>query len=99
MIMSNNEVRQSIRDDWERLNFLPLDEFQDIESKKYLVTPEGRIVKGEYFGDKAGLPLKVYYDKQRKMKYSNIKNVYDNTVRLYCDDMALYHAYISKKFI
>jgi len=96
--MNNNNVRQSILDDWERLNFLPLDKYQDIEPNMYRVTPEGRIVKAEYFGDKAGLPLKVFYDKQRKMKYSNIKNIYGNTVRLYCDDMALYHAYISKKF-
>ena len=97
--MNNNKVRQSILDDWEEFKIYPLDEYQDVEPNMYRVTPEGRIVKGEYFGDKAGLPLKVCYDKQRKMKYSNIKNVYDNTVRLYCDDMALYHAYISKKFI
>lgn len=94
--MSNKEVRQSIRDDWEHFKIYPITFYPDIDPTKYRFNCEGRVVKGEYFGDKAGLPMKVCYDKKRKMKYCNVINIYGEITRLYCDDLALKHGELKK---
>ncbi len=97
--MQNKEVRQSIRDAWEKFRIHPLVCFMDIDRTRYRVSPEGRIVRGEYYGDKAGLPLKVHYDKKNKMTYCNVKNNLDMTCTLYCEDMIRYHREYEEKFI
>ena len=96
--MKSKEVRQSIRDDWERFKIYPVTCYPDIDPTRYRVNCEGRIVKGEWYGEKAGLPVKVCYDKQRRLTYCNVTNIFGKTVRLYCDDMVIYYAYITKVF-
>lgn len=96
--MSNDKVRQSIRDDWERFKIYPITCYPDIDPFRYRVNCEGRIVKGEWYGEKAGLPVKVCFDKKRKMTYCNVTNIFGKSVRLYCNDMAIYYDYITKKF-
>lgn len=98
MSKEKEKVRQSIRDDWEEFKIYPLTCYSDIDPTRYRVTCEGRIVKGEWYGDKAGLPIKVCYDKARRLKYCNLTNIFGKTVRVYCDEMVIYHAYISKNF-
>lgn len=95
--MTNNKVRQSIRDDWERFKIYSITCYSDIDPFRYRVNCEGRVVKGEWYGEKAGLPLQVCYDKKRKLLYCNLTNIYGKTVRVYCDDMATYHAYLCTK--
>ena len=55
--MFNKKVRQSIRDDWEKLKIYPLTDIPDIDPTKYRYNHEGRVVKGEYFGEKGGITL------------------------------------------
>lgn len=90
-------VRQSIKDDWERFKIYPITCYSDIDPTRYRVNSDGRVVKGEWYEEKAGLPLKVCYDKKRKLTYCNLTNIYGKTVRVYCDDMEIYHAYICSK--
>jgi hypothetical protein len=86
-----SKIRQSIRDDWEEFKIYPLECLTNIDPTRYRVSPEGRVVRGEWYGDKAGLPLKVCYDKRLKQTYCNVKDIYDKTVRLYCDNLITYH--------
>ena len=87
----SKEVRQSIKDDWEEFKIYPLETYPDIDPTRYRVTSEGRIVKGEWYGDKAGLPVKVHYDNKLKMAYCNIRNNLGEICRVYCENLRTYH--------
>ena len=91
-------IRQSIKDAWKQFKIYPLDWCSDIDPTKYRFNCEGRVVKGEYFDDKAGLPIKVCYDRQRKMKYCNVTDIFGKTIRLYCDDLAIKHSELSGRW-
>ena len=95
--MINDKVRQSIRDDWKEFKIYSVTCYSDIDPTRYRVNSDGRIVKGEWYGEKAGLPIKVCFDKKRKLLYCNLTNIYGKTVRVYCDDMVTYHAYLCTK--
>ena len=94
-----SKVRQSIRDEWKEFKIYPLEGYPDVDPTRYRVLSNGHIVRGEYYGNKAGLPMNVCYDQRLKMTYCNVKNINGDTCRCYCDDLIKYHKNYESKVI
>lgn len=96
-----NEVREGIREDWDKYEIYPLVNFPNVDPTRYRVTREGKIAKGEYYGSEAGRPWnkKGYngYDKKSKRLYVNLDGVDGTKVKLYCDELIIYHDYYKSK--